>query len=203
MTKQTILRIDASPRGSDTSISRKVADRLIDRLTAATPGVELVSRDGLEALPLVTSDFVVAYNTPAEDHDENQQAANTASLDLVQEVQEADALVIATPMYNFSVPAALKAWIDLVCRAGHTFKYTPDGPVGLLEGKTAYVVIATGGTPVGSGYDHLSGYMRHVLGFIGITDVHIIPADTLMRDADAAIARADAAIEACFADQAA
>ncbi|MCL4142967.1 UNVERIFIED_CONTAM: hypothetical protein GTU68_015964 [Idotea baltica] len=99
--------------------------------------------------------------------------------------------VIANAIYNFSVPAALKAWIDLVARARETFQYTENGPVGLLQGKKAYVIVASGGTKVGSEIDFATTYLGHVLGFMGITDVKIVAADQLMLDPskrDAALA---------------
>jgi FMN-dependent NADH-azoreductase len=104
-------------------------------------------------------------------------------------------LVIGSPVYNFSVPAALKAWIDQICRVGVTFKYTPDGPVGLLSGKRAIIVIASGGTSIGSDIDYASGYLKHIMDFIGIHDVTIIAADALGKDAKAKLAAANVDIE--------
>ena len=93
-------------------------------------------------------------------------------------------------IYNFGVPAALKAWIDQIARAGVTFKYTENGPVGLLDGKRAIIAVASGGTEVGSEIDFATGYMRHIMGFIGIHDVEVVAADQLMLDADAANSKA-------------
>ena len=118
---------------------------------------------------------------------------------MVEEIEAADTLVIGVPIYNFGVPAALKAWIDQVARAKRTFKYTSEGPVGLLEGKTAWLVIASGGTASGSEIDFATNYMRHVLGFIGITDVHVLDASKQGAGAEGAIARARAAIPAAIA----
>jgi FMN-dependent NADH-azoreductase len=103
--------------------------------------------------------------------------------------------VIGVPVYNFGVPAALKAWIDLVARAGVTFKYTETGPVGLLNDKRAILAVATGGTPVGSDIDFATGYMKHVLGFIGIHNVEVIAADSVMANGADAIASAQSDIE--------
>ena len=108
---------------------------------------------------------------------------------LVQEVKEADIIMIAAPIYNFSIPASLKAWIDLIARAGLSFRYTSEGPVGLLTGKKAYVVIASGGTQIGSEIDFASGYLRHVLGFIGIDDVSLISAERFNHEDQAAITK--------------
>ena len=98
-------------------------------------------------------------------------------------------------MYNFSVPATLKAWIDQVCRAGITFRYTSEGPVGLLDGKRADIVITTGGVPLGSPADFLSGYLRQIFGFIGIDELDIIAADRMNVDAEASFASAVDKIE--------
>jgi FMN-dependent NADH-azoreductase len=118
---------------------------------------------------------------------------------LVAELQAADTVLITLPIWNFGIPSTLKAWIDQVARAGVTFRYTPDGPVGLLEGKRAILAVASGGTEVGSAIDFATDYLRHVLGFIGIHEVEIVAADRLMVDADASHAKADAAIDALAA----
>ncbi len=97
------------------------------------------------------------------------------------------------------MPGALKAWIDLVCRAGVTFKYTETGPVGLLEGKRAIVAVASGGTQVGSEIDFATGYMRHILGFIGITDVSFVSADQQGSKGEAAVNEAQQEIDALAA----
>ena len=114
---------------------------------------------------------------------------------LVAELQAADVIVIGAPVYNFGVPAAFKAWIDQVARAGLTFKYTEYGPKGLLEGKRAIVAVASGGTEVGSDIDFATGYIRHVLGFIGIEDVVFVAADKLTVDAEASQNAASQAVE--------
>ncbi|MEL6531300.1 MAG: NAD(P)H-dependent oxidoreductase, partial [Pseudomonadota bacterium] len=115
---------------------------------------------------------------------------------LIAELQAADTIVISTPIYNFGVPAVLKAWADLVARAGTTFKYTENGPVGLLEGKKAYIAAASGGTPVGSDMDFMTSWLTFFLGFIGIKDVEIIAADGIMgADGEAKIEAARARAE--------
>ena len=96
-------------------------------------------------------------------------------------------IVIGSPIYNFGVPAALKAWVDMIARARKTFRYTSEGPEGLLKGKKAYVVIASGGVPVDSPVDFATPYLRHALKFVGITDIDIIAADQLIGRADDSI----------------
>lgn len=189
---QTLLAVQASAR-TEGSISRDLTAQIVSRLGAD----KVVTRD-LAAFPVpqIGSDWIGAAFTPPSDRSEAQSAALAVSDALVAELQAADTVVIGVPIYNFSVPAALKAWIDQVARVGVTFRYSPDGPVGLLEGKRAILAVASGGTAVGSEIDFATGYLRHVLGFIGITDVEVVHADRLMADADAARAKAEGQIAA-------
>jgi len=90
---------------------------------------------------------------------------------LIQELKDADTLVLGAPMYNFGIPASLKQWIDAICRAGVSFKYTDKGPIGLLNIKRAFIITATGGTPAGSKMDFASGYLAHICDFIGVEEV--------------------------------
>ncbi|MFT5427258.1 MAG: FMN-dependent NADH-azoreductase [Gammaproteobacteria bacterium] len=106
----------------------------------------------------------------------------------------ADTLVIGIPIYNFSMPAGFKAWSDLGARVGETFKYTENGPVGLLEGKKAYIAVASGGTKVGSEIDFLTPWLRHYLGFIGIHEVKIVQAEALNSNGDKAVEEARTSI---------
>ncbi|AMO70753.1 FMN-dependent NADH-azoreductase [Sphingorhabdus sp. M41] len=186
MTQSTnILRIDASARKVGSS-SRALTDALMERLAPDN----IVTRDLTEVLPFVTEDWVRANFTDENERTEAQKAELALSDSLVDELIAADTLVIGTPIYNFAVPAALKAWIDLIARARKTFHYTANGPEGLLSGKKAYVLIASGGTEVGSEIDFASGYLRHVLSFVGITDVTIIAADQQMMKGEAALDQA-------------
>lgn len=194
---RNLLRVDASAR-RDNSISRQLGDRLEKALSATLPVPQTTKRDLAKGLPLIDENWVAANFTPDEDRTEAHHDALALSNALVDELKAADAILITTPIYNFGVPAALKAWIDLVARARLTFRYSENGPVGLLEGKRAFVVIASGGTPVGSDIDFASGYLRHVLGFMGITDVEVIAADELMKDPNRALA-AQARVDALAA----
>jgi FMN-dependent NADH-azoreductase len=134
---------------------------------------------------LLTENWVGANFTDDADRSDDQKAALAASDEMIAELEAADTIVIGVPIYNFSIPAALKAWIDLIARARKTFRYTEAGPEGLLKGKKAYLVVTSGGVPVGSDYDFATGYLRHVLGFVGITDVNIIAADQQMMNGEA------------------
>ncbi|WP_295310985.1 NAD(P)H-dependent oxidoreductase [Roseobacter sp.] len=181
---QKILHIDASARLNG-SVSRQLSAGVVERL-----GGDVTRRDLAEGIPQITETWINATFTPADQRTDDQRDALSFSDELVGEIMHADVLVIGTPVYNFAPPAALKAWIDQIARAGVTFRYTDKGPVGLLEGKRAVIVLATGGTAIGSEIDFASGYLRHMMGFIGITDVEIIAADRLMADAETALSSA-------------
>ncbi|WIY26514.1 FMN-dependent NADH-azoreductase [Parasedimentitalea psychrophila] len=191
---QTILHIDASARIQG-STSRDLTAQIIERLNAD----QVIRRDLTSPLPQLTEDWINANFTPANDRDAVQRDLLALSDQLVEEVKAADTLVIGVPIYNFAVPASLKAWIDLLARVGLTFHYTETGPEGLLKGKRAIIAVASGGTQVGSDIDFATGYLRHILGFLGITDVQFVAADAIMADAEAALKRARTAIEALAA----
>ena len=191
---QTVLRIDASAR-RDGSESRALTQRIVDRLAPQS----IIQRDLAVAIPTIDADWLAANWTKEDERSDEQRATLALSDNLIEEIKAADTLVIGTPIYNFGIPANLKAWIDQIARAGLTFRYTEAGPEGLLTGKRAIIAIASGGTQVGSDIDFASGYLRHVLGFVGITDVQFVAADQLMIDADASHAKADAALAALAA----
>ncbi|MEO0487602.1 MAG: NAD(P)H-dependent oxidoreductase [Pseudomonadota bacterium] len=184
-----ILRIDGSARKSG-SITRDLTDQVIAKLGAET----VTTRDLSDGVPLLTEDWVAANFTPAAERSEAQRAILATSDTLVAELTAADTIVIGAPIYNFGAPAAVKAWIDQVARAGVTFAYTPEGPKGLLTGKRAIIVTASGGTKVGSEIEFAVNHLRHVLGFIGITDVELVAADQMMITPDQSLAEAGAAI---------
>lgn len=187
MTK--VLRIDASMR-REGSTTRALADRVIARLGAA----DVTTRDLADGIGLIDEAWIGANFTPPDARSAGQRGALAASDALVAELEAADVVVIGVPVYNFGVPAALKAWIDQVARARVTFRYTENGPVGLLTGKRAILVAASGGTEIGSGIDFAVPYLRHVLGFIGIHDVEVVSADRQMQRTDA-VAAAEGAID--------
>jgi FMN-dependent NADH-azoreductase len=184
------LNIQASAR-HDGSVTRQLSDKILTEIAAD----QTITRDLATGLPLLGATWLAANFTLADDRTDVQRETLALSDSLITEIKQADTIVIGSPVYNFSVPAVLKAWIDQIARVGVTFKYTPDGPVGLLSGKRAIIVIASGGTSVGSDIDYASGYLKHIMGFIGITDVTIIAADALGNDANAKIAAANDAIK--------
>ena len=181
--QKRVLEISASAR-TESSASRQLSKDLIAALDDRHDGVQIVHRDLIDGLPFVDADWIEANFTPDESRTAKHRETLAFSDSLVAELRNADILVIGVPVYNFSIPAALKAWIDMIARARETFRYTKDGPKGLLDGKKAYLVVATGGVPVGSPMDFATPYLRHVLAFIGITDVEVIAADKLNSQAE-------------------
>lgn len=186
-----ILYITASIRSDTESVSRMLGQSIVDGL-AARSGAGVTLRDlAANDLPYVSAERFAANLTPAAGRTPEQAGLAAFADDLIAELQAADTIVIASPVYNFGPPAVLKAWADLVARAGTTFQYTATGPEGLLTGKKAYLAIASGGTPVGSDIDFMSRWLTFFLGFLGITDVAIVAADGIMGvDGEAKIAAA-------------
>ncbi len=190
---RTILRIDASATGSN-SATRALTDQLIEKVATADDTV--VVRDLALGVPLLNAD--VTANMGSEPADRSPESATALAFadQLIAELKAADVLVIGAPIYNFGVPAALKAWADLVARAGATFAYTEQGPAGLLVDRPTYIVAAAGGTPIGSDVDHGTTWLEFFLGFLGIKNVQVIAAEGLAMDAPAGLARAGEAIAA-------
>lgn len=180
-----VLRIDSSARRDD-SVSRALGDEVVRRLAALNPHLEVTGRDLARGLPHIDGAWVGASYTPAAQRDGGQQARLAVSDAAIAELRSADAVVMTVPIYNFSVPSVLKAWIDHICRAGVTFRYSADGPEGLLADRPVYLAMASGGVALGSAADHASGYLRQVLGFVGLRDVRLIGAERVASDPDAA-----------------
>ncbi len=170
-----VLRVDSSGRYQGSS-TRALTDSLIEALAARESKIEISVRDLAEGMPHVDEGWIQANFTDPQDRNDSQRKKLQHSDDLVAEVQSADVIVIGVPIYNFGVPAALKAWIDLIARARLTFRYTENGPVGLLAGKTVYLMVASGGVAVDSKADFATPYMRQALRFLGITDIRVISA---------------------------
>lgn len=177
----TLLKIDVSPRG-DHSVSRALSKQFADHWKQRHPGGKLIERNlATTHLPYVELPWIMAAYSDPSSHDEEQKAALEIGSELIAELKEADEWLIATPMYNFAIPAKLKAYVDHVVRVGQTFKTNPDGSyTGLVTGKKATVIIASAGeylpgTPA-EVYDAEKPYLRTVLGFIGVTDVEFIQA---------------------------
>lgn len=171
----SLLAIMVSPR-FEYSASRKLTAQFIEKWQADHVGGSVVVRDLMKTpLPFVDMPWIGGAFTPSEQHSPEMKAAIKISDDLIAELQAADHIVIGTPMYNFSIPAALKAYIDHVVRVGVTF--TPDYK-GLLTGKKATCILVSGGSYApgspGESYNVAGSYLRQILGFIGITDVNVV-----------------------------
>ena len=173
---KNILRIDSSSSHGH-SITRRLGDEVIRRLNQTHPGTDLTERDLSSGIGFLSESWVQANMTNPVERTRAQQEILAGSDQLVRELNSADVILITAPIYNFSIPAALKAWIDMVCRARLTFRYTENGPEGLLKDRPVYLVMASGGVPFGSSSDFASGYLRHILGFIGIHDVRLVYAE--------------------------
>ena len=197
-----ILQINSSARREGAN-STRVADDITARVLASHAGATLKVRDlAVDPVPVLDEAALGALFTPAEQRTP-EQAARVALYDaLIAEVQSADVLVLGVPMYNFTVTAQFKNWIDGIARAGVTFQYTEKGPEGLLKGKTVYVALARGGMYRGSELDTQVPYLKAVLGFLGMTDVHFIYAEGLNMGPEAAhkgFAQAAADLDAALA----
>lgn len=162
-----------------------------------------------ESIPHLTAETMAAMATPEAQRTERQNEVVALSDTLIAEVEAADTIVLAVPMYNFSIPSTLKAWIDHVARAGRTFRYTAAGPEGLLKGKKVFVVTARGGVysdgPTAA-FDFQEPYLRTVLGFLGLNDVTFVHLEGLKISPEAAasgLARARAKIETLIPQRAA
>lgn len=165
------------------SKSREVSNTLVGSLKAKDPGAAVTVRDlAAEPVPHLSSTTLGAFFAPSESHTPEQAAAAALSDTLIGELEAADIVVIATPMYNFSIPSTLKSWIDHVARAGRTFRYTENGAEGLLADKPVFIVESRGGIyseGPAQAMDFQEPYLRAVFGFLGITDVNVVRAEGL------------------------
>lgn len=185
---QRILRIDASMRKNG-SYSRSLADALIEQLNPKQSN-QIIHRDLADGLPFVDENWINANFTAQAERTPVQQAYLSLSDRLIEELKNADQIIVALPIYNFGVPAAFKAWIDLVARSKKTFKYTENGPIGLLENKNVYVIMTSGGTKLGSELDFISAYLHHIFAFIGLTSLTLIDSTSLGSDVDRVLSKA-------------
>lgn len=189
----TILEISASGRKHG-SITRLLTGELVDALSGGNSAANIIRRDLSTGIDFVDEQWIAANFTDPEKRSLEQRAALSESDALVEELKSADIVVIGAPIYNFGVPAALKAWIDMIARARLTFRYTDNGPVGLLSGKKAYVVVASGGVPIDSDLDFATPYLRQALQFVGINDIDVIAAPQGGRPSDDVLSEARATI---------
>lgn len=196
-----LLHIDSSILGTN-SVSRQLTAQIVASWRAAHPATEVSYLDLAMDTPSHLSAESLGFRLPAgtADLSEVQQRENAISEALVSQFMAADVLVIGAPLYNFSIPSQLKAWIDRVAQAGRTFKYTDKGPVGLAGGKTIIVASSRGGmystSDAGNAMEHQESYLKTVFGFFGVTDVRFVRAEGLaMGEAAKAAALAAAQVE--------
>ena len=171
-----VLYVSSSPRSG--SYSTSVADRVISEIRQADPDAKVITRDlARTPIPHVDADFLQATRSAEGPQTDTQRRIVARSDALIDEVFAADVIVISAPMYNFSIPSTLKAWIDYIARPGRTFSYSEKGPEGLVKGKRVIIINAKGGiysSGPAQALEHQSTYLRGVLGFLGMTDVESI-----------------------------
>ncbi len=178
-----VLQINSSAN-TQSSVSRKYVDVIVNNIKEKYPNTKVVDRDLVkEHLPQLNGAMIDSFFAK-EERTPSQKEAVAVSDALVKELKDADVLVIGAPIYNFSIPATLKTYIDLIVRVGMTFKYTENGPVGLLKNLKTFIVIPSGGVPLNSPVDFNTPYLKQILSFLGITDITVIPADELMMGAE-------------------
>ena len=194
----TLLQINASIHNGNGQ-SSQLADHFVAAFRERNPQVRLIKRDlGTDAVPHLTAERFSAFSAKPEELTPAQRAVLAYSDDLIDELRRADVIVLGLPWYNFGVPSQLKAYFDHITRARVTFRYTANGPEGLLTGKKVYVFAARGGVYAGTAVDTQTGYVRDLLRFLGMSDVEFVYAEGLskgpqVRDASLAKAKAEAA----------
>jgi FMN-dependent NADH-azoreductase len=189
----TLLQINTSIQGEQ-GHSSQLASRFVTAWRSRHPEGRVILRDlASDPVPHLTAERFGAFLTPPEQRTDAQRAIAGYSDTLIDEIRAAEVIVIGLPMYNFGVPSQLKAWFDHIARAGQTFRYTAQGPVGMLEGKRAYVFTARGGVYAGTPSDTQTPYVRDFLGLLGIRAVEFIHAEGLAIDARQRAAAIEAA----------
>lgn len=176
---RTVLQINSSLFAEEGQSSR-LASAMTQGWRLRHPGDRVVVRDlARDPVPHLTAGRFRAFNTPPERRTAEQAEIVAYSDTLIEELRQADVVVLGLPMYNFGMPSMLKAWIDHVARAGVSFRYTADGPQGLLGDKKVYVLAARGGRYAGTAMDTQTAYLRNFLNFIGLRDIEFIYAEGL------------------------
>ncbi|HEX7643375.1 MAG TPA: FMN-dependent NADH-azoreductase [Burkholderiaceae bacterium] len=193
----TILHIDSSPMG-ERSFSRKLGAKVLSELQVKFPGSILKTRDlAAQPLPHLSARTLGAFFTPPEQRTPELVAAAAESDAAIAELKAADIVVIGAPMWNFGIPSSLKAWIDHVARAGHTFKYGANGPEGMLDPAKKVIIVSSRGGVYSAGpmaaMDFQEDYLRSVLGFLGLRDISFVRTEGVALGEDAAKSAVQAA----------
>ena len=187
-----VLKINSSAR-YERSFSRELVEEMVTKYK--TDNFEVIDRDLAKGVSLLSEKHIQAFYTPAEQRTPEQESLLEESNQLVDEVVSADVIIVGVPIYNFGVPANLKAWADLVSRVGMTFSYTDQGPVGLISDKPVYLIMTSGGTQVNSDIDFASTWLTHFFSFIGINNVKIIDSGQIMVKGEDIVSQAKEYIE--------
>jgi FMN-dependent NADH-azoreductase len=200
-----VLQLDSSILG-EASVSRQLTQSVVERLRENEPGVQVVHRElGKEPVAHLTPDLLATRGTAVELLNETQNREAQLDEELIAELKSADVLVIGAPLYNFTIPTGLKAWVDRIAVAGKTFKYSEKGPEGLVKNTRAVIVATSGGTYADSPVDTMHiGYLKQMLTFIGITDIEVVRAHGLAIGAEVrshALAKARGQIREMFVAQ--
>jgi FMN-dependent NADH-azoreductase len=195
----TLLQINASISNGNGQ-SSQLAKQFVSAFKVRHPDVKILKRDvaAADAVPHLNGERFGALIAKPEERSPAQQAVVAYSDSLIEELKQADIIVLGLPMYNFGIPSQLKSYFDHIARVGVTFKYTETGPVGLLTGKKAFVFAARGGIYQGTPLDTQTSYVRDFLRFLGITDVDFVYAEGLNmgpQSKEAGLAKATADIE--------
>lgn len=179
-----LLHIDSSISGAN-SVSRQLSKEVVEKWRAAHPGLQVQYLDLTVEAPNPLTRDALGFRVPVSDDSltDAQRAENEVSAKLVNQVLDADVIVIGSPLYNFTIPAQLKAWLDRIAQGGKTFKYTENGPVGLLGDKTVVLALSRGGiystSEAGQAMEHQESYLKAIFGFMGVTDVRVVRAEGL------------------------
>ena len=191
----TVLHINSSAKMKHSS-TRIIGQYLVNAL-----GEPVVNRDlAQHALSPISAEDLIAVHGSFASESASLQTQLALSEQLIEELKNADTLVLGAPMYNFGIPASLKQWIDAICRAGVSFKYTKQGPVGLLNVKRAFIITATGGTAVGSEMDFSSRYLEHICRFLGISEIFHIDASGSKGSPEQVIAQGKQQVDALISN---
>jgi len=175
---KTLLRVDTSVAGT-ASVSSQIMDDLVEKLTEKEQMIVISRNLDKESVPHVDGQWIEALSSNDDELNEQATEKRAYSNEQIQQIKSADIIVIAAPMYNFSIPSVLKAWFDHIARAGETFRYTSDGPEGLLKNKKVYLVTTRGGIHANKPTDSLIPFVKTFLAFVGLGDVEIIYAEGL------------------------
>ncbi|WP_409525781.1 FMN-dependent NADH-azoreductase [Nitrincola sp. MINF-07-Sa-05] len=160
--------------------STQLADKFIAQWLESNPDGQVVTRDLVkDQLPHLDAELVAALMSDPAQRTEQQQAVVDLSDSLIDELKQADQVLIGVPMYNFGVPSQMKSWLDLLARSGVTFRYTETGPVGLLQDKPVVLLATRGGLYKESGMDHQIPFLKQILGFVGFKSVEVVYAEGL------------------------